>query len=300
MGRSRLLQAGFDDNDIEDGVGRNLLAAIVPGVYLIGRRYLSQENLRQAAAVHAEPAMVAARCAAESRGLLVARNGVVGVQTSRRGMAPSVKTLIPMERNRRPGLITVRSTAVLEPVDWDGVPTSPVPRMLVDIAASEPHSTLSRVWAQADYHRQLDLAAVDHELRSSRREGVPRVRELLLKHPGRYGLPAYYRAPSEVDFRQLVADAGLPDPEVNVPMRLAGRPYLADFFWRLLGLVAEVDDPSHRRPLARSRDAVRDVDFAAAGLIVVRFDTDRLEAAPAHSMDQLAAIIEQRRLILPT
>lgn len=290
--RAHIEASDFDHNDIDDGVTRGLLTPVLRGVYLIGCRTLNPVQLRHAATLHAAPAMLPGRSAAEHRGLLPARAGVVTVATSRRGMESVVKTEAPME-DGKPGLITVRPTLALAAEIVDGVPTAAVPRMLVEIAGAEPASTLRRVWKQADYHRILDLAAVDRELRKTRREGVPLVKELFAKHPGRFGVPGYYESPSEVDFRQLVHDAGLPDPEINVPMRFGGHRYLADFFWRLIGLVVEVDDPSHDRALARQSDAIRDADFAEAGLTVVRFRTDRLETHADRCMAQLGTIIER-------
>lgn len=293
--RRRLLADQHRVGDIYDALDRRLLVQVFRGVYLIGRSTLTQPALRRAATLHAEPSMLLGRSAAEHRELLDERIGVVTVGTTRPKMAKSAKTFVPMEGPQgRPGLALFRPTNSVEPDNIYGIPTSPVPRMLIDIAAAEKRSMLERVWKQADYRRILDLAAVDRALRATTREGAPLVRELLLKHPGRFALPAYYGSPSEVNFRQLVADAGLPDPEVNVPFAIDRHDYVADFFYRDLQLVIEVDDPSHRRPLSRQHDLIRDADFASIGILVVRFETERLKSDPRACMAQLAAIIEHR------
>ncbi len=290
--RKRILSLDFSDNDIADGVTRSLLFPVLPGVYLVGRQTLKPSQLRQAATMFAAPAMLPGRSAAEHRGLLTERSGVVSVRTLRRGMNPSVRTLAPMA-DTKPGLILIRKTRDLASELVAGVPTATVPRMLVDIAAAEKPSMLQRVWKQADYRGILDLAEVHRALKARRRAGNPLVRDLFLRHPGRFGVPGYYESASEVDFRQLVHDAGLPDPEINVPMRFGRQHYLADFFWRLIGLVVEVDDPSHDRPLVRQSDAIRDADFVEAGLTVVRFRTERLAAETDRCMTQLGAIMER-------
>ncbi|MDO9355378.1 MAG: DUF559 domain-containing protein [Solirubrobacteraceae bacterium] len=290
--RKRLLSLDFSDDDIADGLSRDLLVRVLPGVYLIGRRTLEPLQLRVAATLHAAPSMLSGRYAAEHRGLITQRPGVVKVMTTRRERKPRALTETSMADGKS-GLILVGHTPDLDAESIAGVPTAVVPRMLVDIASTENHSMLLRVWKQADFRGILDLTAVEHALRTKRRAGNPLVRELFRKHPGRFGVPGYFESASEVDFRQLVHDAGLSDPEINVPMRLAGQRYVADFLWRLIGLVVEVDDPSHDRPLARQSDSMRDAAFIEAGLTVVRFTTDRLRAEPARCMTQLAAIIDR-------
>jgi very-short-patch-repair endonuclease len=106
------------------------------------------------------------------------------------------------------------------------------------------------------------------------------VAQLLRRVPGAPGTPALTAllerqtgctvtgSEAEEMFLALVREAGLPDPEVNVPV--AG--YEVDFLWRDQRLVVEIDGwRFHSTPLRVDHDHRKDVALRAAGLDVRRF-----------------------------
>lgn len=295
--RSGLLAADFTRNDVKTAVERRLLRTVLPGIYLVARDRLSPNALLHAAVAYAEPAMLDGMCAAEHYGWFRRRENTVMVATSRLATGRTVRTLVLMS-DGKPGLVTVRPTAVLDARIVDGLPTASVPRTLISIAASHDQSRLERAWKQADFRKDLDLVELGRELDRTRRRGTPKVRALYLEHPGLHAGPAHFNSPFEVEFRQLIEDAGLPAPLVNAPVWANGRLYVVDFLWPELRLVAEVDDPNHDRPLARDRDRAREADLSDVGLVVERFATHDLARDPALEMRRLgAALRRQARLI---
>ncbi len=293
--RRRILKDGFEHNEVYDAIERSQLVPIFRGTYAVSRQMLTQRMLVRAAALHLAPAMVAGRSSAECRELLDPRDGVVSLATSRKQRAGTLRSIMPMALSGRPGLVSYRPTKLVEADLVDGLPLATVPRMLFEIAAAEKQWMLERVWKQSDYRGILDLDDLHSALGRTRRRGSPEVRALFMKHPGRFGVEAHYESTREIDFLQLIIDAGLPLPEVNAPVTIDGRHYVADFLWRLLGLVVELDDPSHDRALARQSDARRDSDFFVAGLDVVRFETQTVAADPIAVMRRLAAILDRQR-----
>ena len=81
------------------------------------------------------------------------------------------------------------------------------------------------------------------------------------------GTPAYLRSDAEARFRDLVASAGLPAPEIN--KRVLS--HEVDFVWRRQRLVVEVDGAQFHLPqVAFERDRRRDAELVAAGWRVIR------------------------------
>ncbi|MDO9356554.1 MAG: hypothetical protein Q7T55_22845, partial [Solirubrobacteraceae bacterium] len=247
--RQQLFAQYFDHNDVQDGIVRGLLVPVLRGTYAVSRRSLTPRMLDRIATVHFAPAMIVGRSAAERRGLLKLRPGIVQIATTKRRTAGAVRTLLPMSHDDKPGLIAYRPAVVIRPTILDGLPFASMTRMLTDIATSEPAWMLERSWKQADYLKLLDLAEVRRDLDASHRPGSPEVEALLEKHPGRRQLQPGQATPTEFDFLQLIIDAGLPLPTVNEPLMIGKVRCVGDYYWEDLALVAELDDPSHDRPL---------------------------------------------------
>jgi hypothetical protein len=292
--RRGLLADGLGLGALDSLLASGVLTRALDGVYLLGSRSLSQRQLLRCVIEYAGPrAGLFGYSAGEQRGIAPSSYGRAIVSTGRR-IVRAPRIAVPM-RDGLPAHVTVLRTTNPEFVEYDGLPVPRIGRTLMEIATSRGRDAAKNAWRQADYRKQLDVDDIRAELLATRRRGAPILRELLTTLPDPIGEDIDIRSPPEIDFLALVARAGLPMPEVNVAMVVGGAPYVADFFWRLLGLVVEVDDPSHRQPVAQGRDRIRDVEFFIGELDVLRFETHRLRRDPDRCMEQLEAAIDRQR-----
>ena len=97
----------------------------------------------------------------------------------------------------------------------------------------------------------------------------------------------------EEAFLAITREAGLPRPEVNVPMTLPdGTPIRVDFLWRAERLAVEIDGARyHGTRQARERDARRDQLLRLAGYEPVRFTDHQIELERDWVMESLAALV---------
>ena len=102
----------------------------------------------------------------------------------------------------------------------------------------------------------------------------------------------------EADFFELIATrTPLPRPAVQRPTP-GGR---ADFVWRELGLVAEVDGyGAHRGRIAFREDRLRDRRNLRAGLTTLRFTWEDVQLTPAAVADDLVSAASSRSTVSST
>jgi hypothetical protein len=155
-----------------------------------------------------------------------------------------------------------------------GIRTTTVARTLVDLTDVLTAHQLAHVINEAAFRRRLDLADVRAAMeRANGRRNL----KLLWRAIDMYlGGSAGTRSSLEDAFLALVAEAGLPEPLVNVSIEGDER----DFSWPDHALVVEVDGPGHERPTARSDDERRDETLAHAGYEVLRITELELAHAP--------------------
>jgi hypothetical protein len=102
------------------------------------------------------------------------------------------------------------------------------------------------------------------------------------------------RSDLEGDFLRICRRAGLPAPEVNVKV---GR-WTVDFLWRAERLVVEADSYLyHRGRIAFQDDHARELDLRARGFALRRFDERQIDEEPAAVAADIAAALEERRLV---
>src|SRR5690242_15246948 len=131
------------------------------------------------------------------------------------GLRDRTPTRIEVATPRRcaslPG-IPVRDRRGLTRIWHRQLPVAPVPDLLFDYATAATSAELRRALAQVEYHGYLAL----DDLVSLLRQGKPgsrALREALAAHDPRVGR---VRSVLEIDFLELCATYGVPDPEVNV------------------------------------------------------------------------------------
>ena len=148
----------------------------------------------------------------------------------------------------------------------DGIPVTAPARTLVDLAAQLPYPALRRAVRQAQALRLVDVTTL---LRARARLG-PRRGAAALGRVLATG-PAPTRSELEDAVLDLILRGGLAHPDVNVPLRIAGRRVVPDLRWPAGRLVVEADGARwHDDPLARADDAERQALLEAHGERVLR------------------------------
>jgi very-short-patch-repair endonuclease len=145
-----------------------------------------------------------------------------------------------------------------------GIPCVTIARALLDFAALAPLWELRKAVSEAEVLRILDHRAVRGLIRRCRgRRGVARLRLVMDEIR-----PETRRTRSEMEraFLRLCESAGLPRPEVNVPLRVRGRTQRPDFLWRDVGFILEADSRTyHDTDSAFQVDRKREQRFQLAG-----------------------------------
>ncbi|WP_354699219.1 hypothetical protein DSM112329_04929 [Paraconexibacter sp. AEG42_29] len=182
----------------------------------------------------------------------------------------SVHVIIPPSRRvERVGVSAYRS-AVLphERTVADGVPCPTWPRLLLQLAACRS-TQLEHLWHDAIYRRQLDDAAlakvlIDHE-------GAPGTAELRRLWEQRLYAIGRSANKLEADLRDIVVEAGLPEPHRNWRVDVDGQTLRPDLYIPEYALAVEGDGrDGHSDPEQQLNDARRDAAYRKLGLHPVR------------------------------
>jgi very-short-patch-repair endonuclease len=174
----------------------------------------------------------------------------------------AVDVTAPGTRRRRRPRITTHGSE-LHPADRtevDGIPVTSVARTLLDLAEVAPAEHVRRAYEAAERHDLLDMHAV-HDLvaRSNGRRGLPALLDLLDYDP-REAVES--KSDLESRFLDLVREAGLPLPQVNVLVE----GFLVDAYWPQARLVVELQSwAHHRHRQAFERDNERLARLQVAG-----------------------------------
>lgn len=158
-------------------------------------------------------------------------------------------------------------------------------RGLLDFAEVASQRQLERAIDEAHKQQRFDLDASLCVLQraNGRRGRKPLKRALDLYVPE----PLHTRSWLERRALQLIRDAGLPLPQVN--LHLNG--YEVDLQWPQANLIVELDSREHHdTPWAREEDAIRDSVQVARGHGVMRVTHRRLTREP----QEVVALIRQR------
>jgi hypothetical protein len=162
----------------------------------------------------------------------------------------------PNPRKHR-GIYTHRSNHI-ERTFHKGIPVTPPARTLIDLSSMLPLKVLRRAVNEALNQRLVK----PHELVTSGHRGAKKLRRILAT-----------AAPTRNDYEDIVLAVleGLPKPDVNQPLTLAGRTYYPDFRWPAHRLILEADSAQfHGHLLARRDDKDRQAFLEAHGERVIR------------------------------
>jgi hypothetical protein len=222
-----------------------------------------------------------------------------GVQSSLRA---AVEVTTAGDRGRKLDGIDAHLATTLIAADVtevEGIPCTSVARTLLDLAAVVPRRRIEKAIDQADAMEIFDLRAFDDVLaRNPTLRGTPVVLAVLAEYQRE---EAHLSTLTENELEEalfaLCDAAGFPRPEVQQYLMLPGGDVIrADFLWRELRVVVEVDGSlGHRTPLARERDARRDLLLTAAGWRPVRLTKRMVFNRPTETARTLGNVLAQAR-----
>lgn len=186
----------------------------------------------------------------------------------------------------------IHHSTILEAIDTrveEAVPTTAVPRTLLDLAATVGERSLHTAVERTERLNLLDLPAIDELLG---RCGRHRGRRKLYLALDIYRDEVFSRSRAERLFLSLVKEAGLPRPAINT--FVAG--HEIDAYWARERFAVEVDGwGTHRTRAAFESDPVRQEDLKLADIDSIRLTARRIEREPGEVAKRLARLLEQRR-----
>jgi very-short-patch-repair endonuclease len=194
---------------------------------------------------------------------------------------------------QRPGIVVHRANLPLdERTTHRGIPTTTVPRTLLDLSAVVQRHELRGALREAERRRLTDpLSLHDLVARYERRPGLRAVRALLAEA----GIGArIIRSELEERFQDFLIRAGLPLPQTNVVIE----GYEVDCVWPGQRLIVELDGhASHSPTHAFELDRARDRRLEAAGWRVIRITWRQLHEEPELVEADLRRLLVAREAI---
>ena len=273
IARRQLTALGVGRGAVDYRVLRGRLRPIHHGVYGVGHGALSREARWMAAVLATGPGAVLSHQSAAT---------LWGLRPTARAR---IDVTVPRVLRARPGIHPHRNVVAPDEVtSANGIPTTTVPRTLLDLAAVLPPQAVKRAVAEAEVLRLADPLSLQ---------------DLVARHPRHRGLaeprshdPGLTRSELEVRFIAFLDDAVLPGPSVNTRVES----FEVDFAWHEQRLIAELDGYAfHATRIAFERDRARDRLLQARGWRVVRITWRQLHDHPAALAAELAALLSLRR-----
>jgi very-short-patch-repair endonuclease len=273
VSRAQLLELGLGRRAIDHRVEVKRLRPVYRGVYTIGHRLHTKRGRWMAAVLACGPGAVLSYLAAAA--LWGFRGGF------------PVEVTVPGGRRGHQGIRLHRANLPDDEITTHhGIPTTTVPRTLLDLAAVVQRNEFRSALRQAEQLRLTDrLWLGDLIGRYPRKPGIPIIRAVV--EEAQRGL-TLTRSELEERFLAFLIDARLPAPLTNVLIE----GFEVDCAWPEQRLVVELDSRSvHDTRDAFESDRARDRRLGAAGWRVVRITWRQLHDTP----DELEA--DLRRLL---
>jgi very-short-patch-repair endonuclease len=264
VSRDQLRAVGLGDDSIDRLIQAKRLHPLHRSVYAVGHRRLSREGRYLAAVL------------ASGEGAVLSHRSAADLWELRATKEPEIDVIAPTHRRGDPAIeVHAHAMEHTETTTREAIRVTKPLRTLLDLAACVDEKELERAIRQAVYHRLTTttlLAEAVHERRGHR--GMKTMRKALI-HAGE--APGRTRSELEDDFLHFLRKHRLPMPELNVKMRIRGRPIEADCVWREKRLIVELDGrDAHDSTPAFESDRARDSALAAATWCVVRVTSARM------------------------
>jgi very-short-patch-repair endonuclease len=139
----------------------------------------------------------------------------------------------------------------------------------------------------------LDVAEVDRILARGGRRGAARLRAILMAWRSA-SRSRRQKSRLEAWLLSALLEAGLPQPECNVVLEIAGERFEIDLFWPQRRLAVETDgEETHATPAAFQRDRRRDQILTAAGYRPTRVTWRQMEDEAGDVLARIARMLER-------
>ncbi|HMJ95664.1 MAG TPA: DUF559 domain-containing protein [Thermoleophilaceae bacterium] len=262
VSRGQLLELGLNRGAIVHRLKLGRLRPVHRGVYTIGHRLLTQDGRWMAATL---------ACGARA---VLSHRAAAALWDMRSGTR--VEVTVPNGTRGRRGVEVHRARLPKdERTTHRGIPTTTVPRTLLDLSAVVGSHHLRSALREAEQLRLTDpLSLHDLAERYPRRPGLKAIKALLTEA----GIGArIIRSELEERFQDFLIRAGLPLPQTNV--QIEG--YEVDCVWPDQRLIVELDGhATHSLTHAFEQDRARDRRLEAAGWHVIRITWRQLVQEP--------------------
>jgi hypothetical protein len=262
VSHEQLVEAGLSTSGVRRRVAAGWLHREHVGVYAVGHAGLTQRGRWMAAVLAGgDEAVLSHRSAGALWGLCLDAQPEITVPGRKRHSVPGLRLHAGAIR---PG----------ETLRVDGIRVTKVGRTLLDLAEVLTVDELVSAIDKATNSRRLGRTTMSSVIKASpgRRGLKPLRRALLITRPQ----DVLTRSELERRALRLIAQAGLPAPEVNA--RLHG--YEVDLLWRADRLVVELDGREHHEH-AFERDRRRDADLLSRGWRTLRLTWRQVVNNPA-------------------
>lgn len=282
VARRQILDAGVGRRIVERRLEAGRLHVVQRGVYAVGHRVLTREGQWMAAVLAAGPQAALSHRSAAALWMLCS--------------STKLEVTVPSGRTR-PGIMIHRAIVPADELTTErGIPVTTVPRTLLDLAGLVPRHQVERAINEADVRRLHDpLSLADLLDRYPRRRGAATIRSIL-----RDGVTVT-RSELEARFLSCLRRSGLPLPEVNAPLHVAGRWIECDCLWRDRGLIVELDGwAAHGTAAAFERDRARDRILQAHGWRLARITWRQLRDDGHAVAYDLSALLSSSRDTAPS
>jgi len=260
--RTQLSELGLGRRAIDHRLELGRLRPVHRGVYTIGHRLLTRDARRTAAVL---------ACGAGAALSHVSAAALWGIRQS-----PRIEVTAPTGRRGPRGVVVHRAPLRDdERTTHRGIPTTTVPRTLLDLSAVLRPDDLRSALRQAEQLRLTDpLSLGDLVERYPRRPGLAAIKAPLEETSIGARM---VRSELEERFQAFLLNAGLPLPRTN--QRVEG--YEVDCVWPAQRLIVELDGhASHAPTYAFEDDRARDRRLEAAGWHVIRITWRQLHEEP--------------------
>jgi hypothetical protein len=282
--RAQLLALGVSDRVIQHWLGTGYLFRVLPHVYAVGHPGRSEEADLFAAVLYAGPgAGLRGMTAGLWRGLVKWRTeDAIEVSSPHRRRSLAAND----PRNALNRTVVVHHQPGMQRRPYHGIPTVPIPQIVLGLAAGGDLQLVRFVLAQLDFMRILNPRALEQLCG----RGVPGSAVLRQGLANQLPLLARARSPSEVRLVAVCEMTGIPLPELNEEVG----PVVVDAVWWDEMVVVECDGRGNHGTWAqRARDVDNEVSVRGLGFQLIRY-TDRQLADPWGIHADLMPILRER------
>jgi hypothetical protein len=273
----QLADLGYGRNAVAKAASVGRLHRVHRGVYIVGQRGITWQGRCMAAVLASYPSVASHLSAAWLWGLL--RHQPETIHITCRSPRPGKRLFIVHRANLARADLARR----------EGIPVTSLSRTILDIAVTSRQRAVRRHLQLAEDLKVFDLREMEGLLgRTKGHRGQAKVREAMELHDER---PVFTRSGLERRFLEVVREAGLPEPSMN----LFVEGFEIDAYWADHRFGVELDVyETHGSRLSFEEDRERDDALLHAGIETTRVTGPRLDREPGKVVDSIRRHLARR------